>query len=189
MRVNIDEIREGGLQRDWDLAREAVDEMVRGDSAGYRSRAAAHVEARLSKVERRVFMEAHATASLTVPCGRCLAAVPIDLPVDFELTFVPEDEYRAPAGGEDRGAGEVSGSFEPKLVDEETYAGKEIDLDPVVREQLILALPAYPVCQEGCKGLCPVCGTNLNERECGCERKVPDPRWAGLEKLRSKSNE
>jgi uncharacterized protein len=40
------------------------------------------------------------------------------------------------------------------------------------------------VCQAGCKGLCPGCGTNLNERECGCDRKVPDPRWAGLEKFR-----
>ena len=51
---------------------------------------------------------------------------------------------------------------------------------------LLLALPAYPVCQEACKGLCSVCGANLNERECSCDRRVPDPRWAGLEKLREK---
>jgi uncharacterized protein len=59
----------------------------------------------------------------------------------------------------------------------------------VVREQLLLALPSYPVCQEGCKGLCSVCGANLNERDCGCDRHVPDPRWAGLEKLKTKSND
>ena len=51
-------------------------------------------------------------------------------------------------------------------------------------EQILLALPAYPVCGEGCKGLCPVCGANLNERECGCDRKVPDPRWAGLKDIK-----
>ena len=49
---------------------------------------------------------------------------------------------------------------------------------------MLLSLPAYPVCQEGCKGLCSVCGNNLNERECGCDRKVPDPRWAGLAKVK-----
>jgi uncharacterized protein len=58
-----------------------------------------------------------------------------------------------------------------------------IDLDPVVREQLLLALPGYPVCREDCKGLCTVCGVNLNERDCGCDRHVPDPRWAALEKF------
>ena len=68
--------------------------------------------------------------------------------------------------------------------EEDTYTGKVIDLDPIVREQVLLALPAYPVCNEGCKGLCPVCGANLNERECGCDRHVPDPRWAGLKNVK-----
>jgi uncharacterized protein len=54
----------------------------------------------------------------------------------------------------------------------------------MVREQIVLALPGYPVCGEGCKGLCSVCGANLNERDCGCDRHVPDPRWAGLKNLK-----
>ena len=188
MRVNIDEIKEAGLQREWDLTREAVDDMVRGDSAGYRSRAAARVEAHVSKLERRVLVEAHATASLTAPCGRCLAPVAVDVPVDFQLTFVPEDESRDGAELE-RDAGYGGGSFTADAVNEETYSGKVIDLDPVVREQFLLALPGYPVCSDACKGLCSVCGANLNDGECGCDRRVPDPRWAGLEKLRSKSND
>jgi uncharacterized protein len=190
MRVNIDEIKDGGLQRDWDLTREAVDELVRGDSAGYRSRAAAHMEALLSKVERRVFVQGHATASLTAPCGRCLSPVALDVPIDFELTFVPEDEAALDAeAASDRDTGHRAASFRAEVVNEETYSGKVIDLGPVVREQFILALPGYPVCSDACKGLCSVCGANLNESECGCDRRVPDPRWAGLEKLRSKSNE
>jgi uncharacterized protein len=196
MRVNIDEIKEGGLQRDWDLTREDVDAMVRGDNAGYRSRGPAHVEAHLSKVERRVLVEGHAQASLTAPCGRCLTTVPVDVPVDFELTFVPADEVggvRAPGAPSERDVGRdvgrVPASFAAEAVNEECYSGKAIDLDPVVREQLLLAVPSYPVCSEECKGLCSVCGANLNERDCGCDRRVPDPRWAGLEKLKSKSNE
>jgi len=185
MRVNIDEIKEGGLERAWDLPRERVDEMVEGDQAGYRAKGPAHVEASLKRAGRRVLLHARGTADVAAPCGRCLVPVPLALPIAFDLTFVPEDEYRGPAErGEDRDEGESAATFEPKQVDEETYAGKEIDLAPVLREQLILTLPPYPVCKDTCKGLCSVCGTNLNERECGCERKVPDPRWAGLEKFK-----
>jgi uncharacterized protein len=115
--------------------------------------------------------------------------VTVKLPVAFDLTFVPAEEagtVEHPDRGEreDRGEGHSGGSFAPKDLEEETYEGKFIDLDPIVREQVLLALPGYPVCQEGCKGLCSVCGGNLNERDCGCDRHVPDPRWAGLEKLK-----
>jgi uncharacterized protein len=107
------------------------------------------------------------------------------VPVDFELTMVPADEYEEKAGAaEDKSHHPVAGSFDAEAAEEDLYTGKVIDLDPILREQVLLALPGYPVCQEGCKGLCTVCGANLNERECGCDRKVPDPRWAGLAKLK-----
>jgi uncharacterized protein len=188
MRVNIDEIKEGGLDRAWDLTREQVDGMVSGDQAGYRSDGPLKVEAHFERIERRVLLRARAQASLKVPCGRCLAPVPVQVPLDFRMTFVPEDQYAAPPSRDEDDAGHSEGgaSFEPTSLDEETYSRKEIDLDPVVREQLILALPPYPVCREDCKGLCAVCGTNLNEKECGCDRTVPDPRWAGLDKFRNK---
>lgn len=186
MRVNIDEIKDAGLDRSWDVPREKLDEMVAGDRAGYRARGPAHVEAHLEKVERRVRVEATARAELLAACGRCLAPVPVDLPVEFELTLVPDDEYEdvSPHAGKDANKGRVAGSFEAGEAEEETYSGKTIDLDPIVREELLLTLPSYPVCKESCKGLCPVCGANLNDRECGCDRHVPDPRWAGLKNVK-----
>jgi uncharacterized protein len=185
MRVNIDEIKEAGLRRSWDVPREVADEMVAGDRAGYRARGPVHLDAFLEKIERRVRVGAHGKAQLSVPCGRCLAPVAVDLPVDFELTLVPDDEYddAVRAQGEDH-TGKVAGSFDPRDAEEEVYRGKVIDLDPLLREQLLLSLPTYPVCREDCKGLCPMCGANLNERECGCDRHVPDPRWAGLKNLK-----
>jgi len=185
MRVNIDEIKDAGLRRSWDVARELADEMIAGDRAGYRARGPVHLDARFEKIERRVRLDAHGKAELTVPCGRCLAPVSLDLPVDFELTLVPADEYQDADDGEQDGkSGFTAGSFDPAQAEEDTYSGKVIDLDPLVREQLLLSLPAYPVCREDCKGLCSVCGANLNERECGCDRHVPDPRWAGLKNLK-----
>jgi len=189
VRVNIDEIKEAGLERAWDMTREQVDEMVRDDRAGYRAGGPAHVTARLDRLGRRVRLRARVGADLTCPCGRCLAPVTAKIPVAFDLTFVPAEEaetveHRDRGEREDRGEGHAGGSFAPKDLEEETYEGKFIDLDPIVREQVLLALPGYPVCGEGCKGLCSVCGANLNERDCGCDRHVPDPRWAGLEKLK-----
>ena len=185
MRVNIDEIKEVGLERSWDLSREQLDEMVKGDRAGYRARGPARVEARLSRLGRRIRLAASARAELTCPCGRCLEPVGVAVPVDFELILIPTEEIRDEVDEIEEGErARLAGSFEPDEADEEPLSGKVVDLDAMLREQILLALPAYPVCGESCKGLCPVCGTNLNERDCRCDRRVPDPRWAALEKLR-----
>ena len=188
MRVNIDEIKDSALPRAWDLSREEVDEMLKGDRAGYRAQGPTHVEAQLSKVERRVFLQANSTSLLTAPCGRCLSPVTVEVPVRIDLTFVPEAEVREASGATapERGAGHPGGSFGEAAADEETYSGKVIDFGPAVREQILLSVPGYPVCRESCKGLCPVCGANLNDGDCGCDRRTPDPRWAGLEKFRQK---
>ncbi|HSM92712.1 MAG TPA: DUF177 domain-containing protein [Anaeromyxobacteraceae bacterium] len=185
MRVNIDEIKEGGLQRAWDLTRHAIDEMVTGDRAGVRAAAPLHVEASMVRTGRRVLLEVHARAALEGECVRCLGPLTLDVPIDFELTLVPEDEYESgPESAKDDAKAEMAGTFDAVGADEEVYRGKEIDLDPILREQVVLAMPAYPVCRESCKGLCTVCGANLNERDCGCERRVPDPRLAGLAKFK-----
>src|SRR5512144_3109315 len=187
MRVNIDEIKEAGLDRSWDVTQAQLDEMIAGDRAGYRARGPAHVEARLEKLGRRVRIEAEASAPLTGACRRCLAPVSVDLPIDFELTLVPAEGSDEDEGGlelHDHDKGTKGGSFSAHDAEEETYTGKAIDLDPIVREQVLLELPEYPVCDEQCKGLCPVCGANLNDRECGCDRHVPDPRWAGLKNVK-----
>ncbi|HET7039344.1 MAG TPA: DUF177 domain-containing protein [Gemmatimonadales bacterium] len=183
--MNIDEIKETGLERSWDVTREQLDEVVREDRAGYRAAAAAHVEARLEKLARRVRLRAATRAELTCPCGRCLAPVNVAVPVQFELTLVPA-EASAPEReeGRDRVEGPPGGGFRAEEADEEPYRGKVIDLDPILREQILLSLPGYPVCRDGCKGLCHACGQDLNERECGCDRRVRDPRWAPLEKLK-----
>jgi uncharacterized protein len=187
MRVNIDEIKEGGLDRAWDLSQKQVDDAVRGDAAGYRAQGSAHVEAHLDRLSRRVLLRARSRTELSAPCGRCLALVRVPVPIDFSLTLVPAD--RDADGKSQDGGKRRSGSFTVEQVDEELFSGKEIDLDPIVREQLLLALPPYPLCRESCKGLCPVCGRNLNDAECGCDRRAPDPRWAGLEKFRTKSKQ
>jgi len=68
---------------------------------------------------------------------------------------------------------------------EETYPlhGDELDLEPLVRDAVLLELPQAPLCGPDCGGLCPVCGANRNEEDCGCEAPR-DVRWAALDALR-----
>ena len=69
--------------------------------------------------------------------------------------------------------------------DEELYpiAGDDIDLAPLVRDAIVLELPMAPLCRDDCAGLCPQCGANRNEGDCGCVAPR-DPRWANLDVLR-----
>lgn len=59
--------------------------------------------------------------------------------------------------------------------------GEEIDLTDSIREDIIIALPLKPLCDEGCKGICPRCGNDLNSGACGCGTRRADIRWDALE--------
>ena len=61
--------------------------------------------------------------------------------------------------------------------------GDSFELDEIIREQLILNMDMTVLCREDCKGLCPKCGRNLNEGDCGCDRTEIDPRLAKLKQL------
>ena len=58
-----------------------------------------------------------------------------------------------------------------------------LDVTELLRDELLAGQPMKNLCREDCKGLCPVCGANLNEGECGCEKFVVDPRLAALQQL------
>ncbi len=61
--------------------------------------------------------------------------------------------------------------------------GEHVDLDDLVREQILLALPTRQLCRDDCKGLCPTCGANLNQTTCDCSAEEIDPRFAALAQL------
>ena len=75
--------------------------------------------------------------------------------------------------------------FEARPTDELSYpiVGDQIDLEPLVREAVGLELPMAPLCRPDCQGLCPTCGTDRNEVDCGHDGEVFDDRWANLRSL------
>lgn len=141
---------------------------------------------------RDVLLEGAMRLRLESACRRCLKTVPSEVPVSFMLNLVARP---VPAQGkgrrgskerpEDSGEGERDSSFEDREADEELFDGERIELAPILREQLLLALPGIePVCREDCKGLCASCGGDLNEHNCGHSAKGPDPRWAALQNIK-----
>ena len=81
--------------------------------------------------------------------------------------------------------------YEEQPDPEETYKlrGDQLDLEPLVRDAVLLELPQAPLCAEACAGLCPVCGVNRNHGTCSCETQPTDPRWAALDVLRAETAE
>jgi uncharacterized protein len=66
------------------------------------------------------------------------------------------------------------------------YEGDGVELEDILREQMLLAVPIKLVCSDACKGLCPQCGKNLNSGDCHCEPVAEDPRWDALKGLKDK---
>ena len=107
----------------------------------------------------------------------------LDIHEKLRVTFMPAAEMPADDAEDEEGA-EVAAD------DLDTFAfdGEVIELEPLLREQFVLSLPYAPLCREDCKGLCPTCGTNLNESTCNCTPSKTDSRWDALLKHDSKSH-
>jgi uncharacterized protein len=188
--VHVDQIREHGLDWNRTLPVEDLARMLTAEPpTGYSPVAPAAIAARLSKVnEGNVLFAGKFVLEASVECRRCLGPVAVKVPVEFRLDLIDSArvaELTPSAPPEDDENAEVAGSFAPEEADQIFFQGKEIDLFPILREQVLLALPLYVTCREGeCQGLCQVCGANLNEVECGCERKILDPRLAALKDIK-----
>ena len=195
MLVKVEEIDEDdGLVLEDPVSERLLSEALshQGHDTGFRTDRPAKLKASFKKVSGSVLLTGHLAAHVTAPCKRCLKDVSIDLPVHFILNLVPEpDEVEEVVDGRGEPVEDVrsqnrdtAGSFAMRDADREFFDGRTIDLDPIVKEQVLLALPVSVVCKDECKGLCPQCGQDLNEAECGCERKVVDPRLAVLKTIK-----
>jgi uncharacterized protein len=133
------------------------------------------VEGRVSRSGREVRLRGRINAKAEVDCDRCLKTIAIPVEADFDVTYVTEEDYTSSAAAE----------LQEEDLSVSIFDGETIDVDELVREQLLLALPARALCGEDCKGFCPTCGTNRNTNSCNCETKEIDPRWAGLKAVMS----
>lgn len=110
----------------------------------------------------RIDVIGNTKAFLTLSCDRCLDDVECVIPITIDKQFSVEDDQIFDAADDTK----------VPLPD------GILDLETVLREELTLEKPTKVLCRDDCKGLCPHCGTNLNIRDCGCNRESLDPRMA-----------
>ncbi len=103
-------------------------------------------------------------------CSRCLEEYPFHLDTSFEEQFCHVSDVRLL---EDEGQ---------KTEEMHIYDGNRIKLDDIITENIVLGIPMKLVCRENCRGLCAVCGANLNKDECGCKTDDIDPRLSALKR-------
>lgn len=115
-------------------------------------------------------------ANVQFECDRCLSDAVVPVTQSFDLLYLPAPQNRHPREEHELTEDDLSIVY---------YQGHALNLDDLVREQIELTLPMTRVCKEGCKGLCPECGANLNEGTCACSAAPVDPRWAALKELKN----
>lgn len=123
-----------------------------------------HADGSISNAGDVLLLEAKLTARVKRSCGRCLKEFTADAYAEVLEKFYPA-------------------STENIEKDAFVYDSDIVDITEPLRESLLLAEPIQALCKDDCKGLCPVCGADLNSGDCGCDRFTVDPRLAALKQF------
>jgi uncharacterized protein len=122
----------------------------------------------LQSVSEGVYVSGTVSGHLTGDCGRCLR------PIDAELSVTVQELYAYEHSATDETTDEDEvGRLQDDL----------IDLEPALRDAVVLELPVNPLCRDDCPGLCPDCGVPLDELPAGHSHQQLDPRWAALSQM------
>lgn len=127
------------------------------------------LDLRLESVSEGVLVSGSVSAEAAGECARCLRPIRVDLAVSIQELFAYPDST-------------TDATAEPDEVGR--LQGDLLDLEPVVRDAVVLALPSSPLCREDCPGLCPECGAHWDDLPADHHHGQPvDPRWAALKSL------
>jgi len=173
--LKLDEIPEEGQDLQWKEEKASLLAYVKSLSRiDFDFETPLRAEVKIRRADRSVLMTGKVQTTLRLQCVRCLKEFSYPLSTTFELTLHPLKE--APSEEEtELGSEEMESSF---------FEGGEIHLSEIACEQIFLEIPYQPVCQEGCKGLCPICGKDLNLSSCECVKEELGSGFSALKKLK-----
>lgn len=120
-----------------------------------------------------VMVRGRLEVALRMECDRCTEPFTQEVKEEFDLIYVPAPET-APGAEIAIGASDSNVGF---------YDGPGLELNDILQEQVLLALPLQRLCREECRGICPICGQNRNETDCQCQTRMTDERWSALRNL------
>ncbi|MDH3998985.1 MAG: DUF177 domain-containing protein [Desulfuromonadales bacterium] len=165
MQVQIDKLRAKPFQLDLNEQASAFAELACGASAkGFDFLEPICGRLEVTRSNDLIKVAGHLSTRVALACGRCL--VKVESPLSLELDLV----YALKASVESDEPEELE--LARSDLDLLTVEGEVLDLKSEVEQEIIMALPHQLMCHEQCSGLCPVCGCNLNQKSCDCERPV-----------------
>lgn len=126
-----------------------------------------------SEMLEEIRIRGHVRVEMEADCDRCLEPAACTVDEDFLLLYRPVAEDTA-----------EEAELDPKEADIGFYEGDGVELNEVLREYVLLALPMQRLCSEACQGICPVCGQNRNQQACQCQGQPMDDRWAALKQMK-----
>lgn len=139
------------------------------------------VALRLSNIgQSKALVQGNATFIFALACDRCLRDVDYTFELSFDRVVVSPDYKGASMGDKDSMEDEDSS---------ELMEGYHLNVDELIRNELLLNWPTKVLCREDCRGICKTCGKNLNDGSCGCDDFVPDPRMAAIKDLLNANKE
>jgi uncharacterized protein len=133
----------------------------------------AAVTGKVNLAGNEVFVNGQIDTRVQVECDRCLQTVELPVNAVYQLEYISGSDYESIQAAELTEAEMLVSVFD----------GGAIDVDEIVKEQLLLTVPTRLLCREDCKGICPECGIDRNTGECSCVTEEIDPRWAALKNL------
>ncbi len=172
MKIAIDDIKASPKELSYTEEVEELNARLGHRARDYRFPGGIAVNVEYYRAGLDVFFQGTLHGDVLGSCARCLEEYGFGLDQPFTFVLTPRAAAGTDAG--EQSTEDMALSF---------YQGKEIDFTPLVHEQMILSLPTRPLCGEGCRGLCPRCGANLNTGPCGCPAAPADPRLAVLHTL------
>ncbi len=134
----------------------------------------AEVRGRIKRSGQEVELRGELRAKIESVCSRCLQPVELPIHAEFAERFVPAVSWGA----------EEQHELHEEDLNLAVFDGEAIELNDLVREEILLAMPVQVLCREDCKGLCPTCGIDRNADSCQCAGVDGDSRWEELKKLR-----
>ncbi|GKS57196.1 hypothetical protein YTPLAS18_07230 [Nitrospira sp.] len=163
---NLSEILTDGLEVDRDVM--PSDLSLSGEDA--RLEGSVHVSATLHREDSCVLVTGLIDGTAVRQCVRCLRSFTEPLLVSFSAEYAKKTPSSArPKTGKTSDRSERSVEDETDVYE---FVGEQVDLGPMLREQIILAEPMQPICRDDCQGLCPVCGQDRNATSCRCQESV-----------------
>jgi uncharacterized protein len=179
MEIRLDQIKEDGLTLEFEKSVATypiLAEMVANGECEFA--APLRTALRALRIGDLVEIDGDIETIVRLPCSRCLRPFETPLKFSFALTYMQQ----AADGIEDTEPQEIELSAEDMGI--VYFQGDKINLKDVIQEQVVLEFPLRPLCQLDCKGLCPKCGTDLNQNPCDCEQRPSPGEFAVLKNLK-----